>query len=151
PGWDRFLTERDREVLRRSGREKTTPFGLGNRPALMLIDLYYAALGFERVDITEAVEQLPTACGQQGWEAVDRAAKLLDEARRCGVPVIHVGLLRGFPSPWAREERNGFAAFSEAVQSRAFELVEEVRPIAGELVVDKAAPSAFQGTPLQFH
>jgi maleamate amidohydrolase len=150
-GWDRFLTVRDREVLRRSGREKTQPFGLGGRPALLLVDVYYAALGTDRVDILESVERWPMSCGSQGWDAVDRIVALLDRARRLDVPIVHVGLLKGFLSPWAREKRNVLSKLTPDEELRAYDLVDEVTPRPGELVVEKSAPSAFQGTPLQFH
>jgi nicotinamidase-related amidase len=150
-GWDRFLTERDREVLRRSGREKQEPFGFGSRPALLLIDVYYAALGMERVDILESVERWPMSCGSQGWDAVDRILTLLDKARGLDVPIVHVGMLKGFLSPWARETRNVLSKLTPDEQRRAYDLIDEVAPRAGELVVNKTAPSAFQGTPLQYH
>jgi nicotinamidase-related amidase len=150
-GWDRFLTDRDREVLRRSGREKTQPFGFGEKPALLLVDLYYAALGMERVDILESVERWPMSCGREGWEAVDRIVSLLEKARGLGVPIVHIGLLKGFPSPWSRETRNVLTELTAAEEARAYDLVDEVAPRAGELVINKTAPSAFQGTPLDFH
>jgi nicotinamidase-related amidase len=137
--------------LRRSGRVKTEPFGLGGKPALLLIDVYYAALGIERLDVVESVERWPMSCGSQGWEAVDRIAILLEQARGLGIPVVHVGLLANFPSPWARETRNVLSKLTPAEEARAYDLVDEVAPRDGELVIDKTAPSAFQGTPLQFH
>ena len=150
-GWNRFLTPRDQEVLRRAGREKNQPFGFGARPALLLVDVYYAALGAERVDILESVERWPMSCGSQGWEAVDRIVVLLEQARRLGIPVVHVGLLEGFPSPWARETRNVLSKLTAEEEARAYQLVDEVKPRDDELVVVKTAPSAFQGTPLEYH
>jgi maleamate amidohydrolase len=150
-GWDRFLTDRDREVLLRSGREKTQPFGFGKKPALLLVDLYYAALGMERVDILEAVERWPMSCGREGWEAVDRVVTLLEKARGLDIPIIHIGILKGFLSPWSRETRNVMTKLTAAEEARAYDLIDEVKPREGELVINKTAPSAFQGTPLQFH
>jgi nicotinamidase-related amidase len=150
-GWDRFLTDRDREVLLRSGREKTQPFGFGKKPALLLVDLYYAALGMERVDILEAVERWTMSCGREGWEAVDRVVTLLEKARGLDIPIIHIGILKGFLSPWSRETRNVMTKLTAAEEARAYDLIDEVKPREGELVINKTAPSAFQGTPLQFH
>jgi nicotinamidase-related amidase len=150
-GWERFLTDRDREVLRRSGREKTRPFGFGEKPALLLVDVYYAALGMERVDILESVERWPMSCGSQGWEAVDRMVRLLEKARGLDIPIVHIGILQGFLSPWSRETRNVLSKLTAEEEARAYHLVDEVTPLEGELVINKTAPSAFQGTPLQFH
>lgn len=150
-GWDRFLTDRDRAVLRRAGREKSEPFGFGTKPALLLVDVYYAALGTERVDILESVERWPMSCGAQGWDAVDYIVTLLETARNADVPVVHIGLLEGFLSPWARETRNVLSKLTPEEEARAYQLIDEVKPRDNELVVDKTAPSGFQGTPLEYH
>src|SRR5690606_9236311 len=39
---------------------------------------------------------------------------------------------------------------SPELRRKGTEIVEEVKPLPGELVVEKAAPSAFHGTPLTF-
>lgn len=149
-GWHRFLTDRDRDVIRISGRSKDRPYGLGSRPALLLIDIYLASLGPERVPIVDAVARWPMACGEEGWQAVDRTAEVLAMARRARVPVVHVTML-DFPSPWARGHMADAADRVTEELPRSFDIVAEVAPMDGELVVRKTAPSAFQGTPLTFH
>lgn len=148
-GWDRFLTPQDREVLDASGRHKTEPFGLGARPALLLVDLYYAALGTERLPIVEAVRRWPMSCGSTGWAAVDQAAKLLETARAADIPIVHITLLE-FPTPWARGRVGATPERAPQELDDAYEIVAEVAPNADELVIRKTAPSAFQGTPLSF-
>lgn len=148
-GWDRFLTEQDRAVLDASGRDKIGPFGLGARPALLLVDIYYAALGPERVPIVDAVRRWPMSCGAEGWAAVDQAAKLLEAARAREIPIAHITLLE-FPTPWARGRIGAAADRASQELDGAYEIVTEVAPKADELVIRKTAPSAFQGTPLEF-
>lgn len=148
-GWERFLTQRDREVLEASGRRKTDQFGLGERPALLLVDLYNAALGPERLPIVEAVHKWPMSCGAEGWEAVDQAAKLLEMARVAEIPIVHITLLE-FPTPWARGNVATAAQRAPQELDDAYEIVAEVAPDGHELVIRKTAPSAFQGTPLSF-
>lgn len=148
-GWDEFLTQQDREVLEVSGRCKTKPFGFGARPALLLVDLYYAALGTERLPIVEAVRRWPMACGAQGWSAVDQAAKLLEAARAAEIPIVHITLLE-FPTPWARGAGSESAERAPEELDNAYEIVAEVAPLPAELVIRKTAPSAFQGTPLPY-
>lgn len=148
-GWDRFLTQQDREVLAAAGRVKTEQYGLGERPALLLVDFYYASLGKERLPIVEAVRKWPMACGSDGWEAVDQAAKLLEMARVAEIPVVHITLL-DFPTPWARGEVAVSAERTSDELDDAYEIIPEVAPTNHELVIRKTAPSAFQGTPLSF-
>ena len=39
---------------------------------------------------------------------------------------------------------------SAEMRKKGMEIVDEVKPIPGEIVIEKSAPSAFQGTPLSF-
>ena len=43
--WDKFLTDRDKEVLSVWGKKDQDEFGL--RPALLLVDVYYPRLADE--------------------------------------------------------------------------------------------------------
>jgi ferredoxin len=43
------------------------------------------------------------------------------------------------------------SSLTPEMQHKGTEIVEEVKPIAGEVVIEKTAPSGFQGTPLMFH
>jgi hypothetical protein len=88
--WTDFLTERDQAVLAATSWAKREPFGLGKRPAVVVVDLYYAALGLPRTDILDAVRDWPSACGQEGWAAVDRTAALLATARSTGAQVTYL-------------------------------------------------------------
>jgi maleamate amidohydrolase len=49
--WNDFLTERDRKLLDATAWTKHREFGLGTRPAVLIIDNYYAALGLPRAPI----------------------------------------------------------------------------------------------------
>ena len=150
--WDAFLTDTDKEVLKVWGKTKLN--GFGEHPALMIIDDYYCVLGTERKPILESIKTWPISCGEAGWQAVDRTAELLAIAREAGIPVIHTRDLEGFPSPWQRWRepgRNSLDHLPPELRAKANQIVDEVAPIPGELVVEKAGPSAFTGTPLMFH
>ena len=150
--WMRFLTPRDRQHLAATGLDQRHRFGLGERPALLLVDDYYAAVGTERKPLLESIRTWPWSCGLEGWAALDRTVGLLAAARRAGIPVVYMRDMPGFPSPWgAREPRPGLPEIPPELRDRANEIVAEVAPIEGELMLEKTAPSAFQGTPLSFH
>ena len=61
--WTDFLTEQDNAVLAATSWAKSAPFGLGERPAVLAVDLYYAALGDRRAGILESVADWPSSCG----------------------------------------------------------------------------------------
>jgi nicotinamidase-related amidase len=152
--WERFLTEQDRAHLLVHGTRRRP---LGQRPVLLLIDLYRWVFGDEPQPLLEAIETWPGSCGLAAWEALPHCRRILDEARSAGIPVIHVTGLEGVPrGRWSRPRSPGSDMVAEDVamadrSRRAYEIVDELAPIEGELVIRKAAPSAFWGTPLVGH
>lgn len=147
-GWENFLSERDREHDQIRGKRE--PAGFGTRPALLLIDIYYSVLGFEREPIFKSMETWPMSTGLEGWAAVDRCAELLAAARKFGIPVFHAKGLHTGVNPWGRGGMGRSARLTPEMIARGNEIVDEVRPVPGEYIVEKAAASAFFGTPLEF-
>jgi maleamate amidohydrolase len=151
--WDAFLTEQDREHLETWG--KTRPAGMGSKPAVLVIDDYYSVLGLERLELFESMRKWPMSCGLEGWKAIDKTVDLLTMARDAGIEVIYARGLESFPrsSSWARKMPLRLATDELTPEERAMgnEIVAEVAPRPGELVIEKAAASAFHGTPLLFH
>lgn len=153
--WDRFLTESDKEHLRHSDDRRV---GFGRKPALLLIDLYRGVFGDRPEPLMEAIRTWPSSCGMAGWNAVPHIQKLIAAARVAGIPVVHITMLAD----------SGMAGWSEAIhcggqvpaaptgavldrKKRAAEIIDEVAPVDGEIVLKKTAPSAFWGTPLAGH
>jgi nicotinamidase-related amidase len=66
--------------------------------------------------------------------AVEALAVLLEKARKAAAPIVHV-----------RHQGKG-KAFNPS--STGYEIVKELTPRSGEIVVDKALPNAFAGTDL---
>ncbi|WP_051250701.1 isochorismatase family protein [Paenibacillus harenae] len=146
-GWETFFSERDKEHNQLTGKKE--PNGFGERPALLLIDIYYSVLGTRREPIFESMETWPGSTGLEGWAAVDKTAELVAVARESGIPVIHVKGLQSGIKPWIHRKSRP-SALTEEQRLKGYEIVEEVKPVNGELVIEKTAPSAFQGTPLLF-
>jgi maleamate amidohydrolase len=144
-GWEKYLTERDRALLKATSWAKQRPFGLGDNPAVLVVDLYYAALGLPRQDILDAVADWPSACGADGWAAVDRTAPLLGAAREAGAPVIY---FHATPARYGRWNRKPGAALAPRSTVDPNAIVSEVEPWAGDVVLEKIGPSCFHGTPL---
>ena len=153
--WDDFLTERDKRHLRETTWGKSQPFGLGERPAVVVIDDYYSALGHDRKPLFESVKTWPMSCGLDGWNAIDRTIELLASAREHDVPVIYVHLVEELITTLNTRSGSGRSSMwdgmSEELRSKANEIVDEIAPRDGDLVLKKAAPSAFADTPLVHH
>ena len=124
--------------------------GFGRKPALLLIDIYYSVLGLKREPIFESMKTWPSSTGLEGWAAVDKTAELLAVARANGVPVVHIKGLESGIAPWVHRKSRR-AEMPEELRLKGNEIVEEVKPLPGEVVIEKTAPSGFQGTPLMFH
>lgn len=153
--WDDFLTEQDRQHLAAWG--KRAPDGFGKRPVLLMVDFFYAALGHERKPILESIKDWPMSCGLEGWAAVDRTVPLLAAAREHHIPVIYARGMKGFPSDWFRRgdvtvgRNRSLEQLPPELRAMSNEIVAELAPAPGELVIEKAAASMFSGTPLLFH
>ena len=150
--WDPYLTPRDHAHLEATAWSKHGPRGFGTNPVCLVIDDYYSVLGLEREPILESVKKWPGSCGLEGWAAIDKTVDLLRAARANKVPVIYVhGFDKGFV-PWGRDEkRDRLSHLSPDERAMANVIVDEIAPQPGEMVLEKAAASAFQGTPLLFH
>lgn len=154
--WERFLTENDRRHLAATRDRRV---GFGERPALLLVDLYRGVFGDRPQPLLEAITTWPASCGLAAWEALPRIQTLLAAAREVRIPVIHVtGLAEAGMPGWNEAIHGGVPRSTNAPaggdpaarerERRRYEIVDEVAPVEGEVVLRKSAPSAFWGTPL---
>ncbi|MBI4199037.1 MAG: isochorismatase family protein [Chloroflexi bacterium] len=144
--WDQFITERDRQVYERSGHGRRQ--GFGQRPAALIIDVNYGWVGATPEPILKSIEKYPYSCGLEGWEGVAHIQRLLQVVRGKGLPVFYT--TSNETRRRMRPEGTGKQARRESpeFQRRSGQIVEEIAPAEGEVVVYKHAPSAFFGTPL---
>ena len=149
--WDDILTERDKEVFALSGFGKKA--GLGQRPALLIIDVNYNFTGDKPEPILESVKRFRTSCGEEGWEAVYRIRELLAEARKKHLPTFYTTAEENRSNStlmvggWAAKSNRTTEDMTEQWE-RANEIVEEIAPQPGDIIVHKQKPSAFFGTAL---
>lgn len=140
------LSDDDRAVIERTSYG--TPRGLGNRPALILVDFQYAYLGAD-VPITEQLADHPAAGGANAWAALRRALPLLALARERKIPVV----LSRIAYPAGREQSNTFAAKRGVPQNfidgaPGAKLADELAPATDDIVLRKEAASCFHQTDL---
>lgn len=146
--WDKYLTERDREVFSASGWAQR--IGFGKRPALLVVDVNINFVGEEPEPVTESIKRWPMSCGQEGWFAMAVIVKLLNASRDKGIPVIYTTFAwrnDGFDfGGWAW--KNSRAMENERLLIRGNEISPEIAPQSTDIVVIKKKPSSFFGTPL---
>ena len=150
--WDKYLTERDRAVFAKSGFGATA--GYGERPALLIIDVNYAFCGEKSEPILESIEGWRTSCGEDAWEAIPVIRNLIDACHTKGLPVIYTTGAPRRPDLWNRGAwgfKNSRADEDLKPQRHnrdGNEIVDEIAPIANDIVVLKEKPSGFFSTPM---
>ena len=123
---------------------------VGRRAGLLIIDVQYRTVGTQRKPYWEAIEEYPTACGEDGWRAVDHIALLLAAFRERGLPVLYPHV-----APKNADTDGGRLAEKipsiMGIDAAGYRFVEEVAPVPGDVLLPKKHPSAFFGTPLVSH
>jgi maleamate amidohydrolase len=102
--------------------------------------------------LLEAIREWPGSCGPSAWEALPHLQRLLGLARDLGLPVVHItGLEDSGMVGWGEAAHGGVGRGNKPRPRGRYDIVPEVAPIEGEVVLRKTAPSAFNGTPLVAH
>jgi nicotinamidase-related amidase len=148
--FERHLSAQDREVLANYGYGNCT--GAQSRPAVLVVDTNYTFVGENREPVTAAMKRRRNACGLAAWSAVDAMRPLLDAARAKGLPVFYTtGDVRPDLTKLGAPSLKTTAAPKPSIDRNlrdGNEIVEEIAPRPGDIVLTKTKPSAFFGTPL---
>jgi nicotinamidase-related amidase len=118
------------------------------RPALIVVDVTRAFCSQPGQTMAEALAEWPTSCGPSAWEAMPYIQRLLAAARAAGRPVIYSKALAGYHEFYGGVVKKKKGAAPVITRPHAIDIPDEIAPRAGELVLQKAKPSAFFGTPL---
>src|SRR5690606_8600023 len=118
---------------------------MGERAALIVIDVTVGFCGSKGLTLEEAIGQYKTACGPAAWETMPKISRLIELFREKQLPVIYTiasyndqtYTRRATKSDAAVDPTSGFNDFPE-----------EIAPRDDEWVLEKAKASAFFGTPL---
>jgi maleamate amidohydrolase len=150
--WDKFLSERDKEHANLYWGKKQ-PFGLGGRPALLVIDNIYGILG-PRASLMDIAGALPTSCGLEGWEAIDRTVELIAAARANHIPIAYARLRDEYPEGVMGGKPKRFQTDASKLPSivvdRYGDIVDEIAPRPEDFVISKTSASMFAGTELGY-
>lgn len=143
--WDSFLTDRDARVLEMAGFGGRV--GLGERPAVLVVDMNDSFCGPQELPLEESIKLWRSSCGIAAWDSARAIAPLLADARAVGAPIIYTT---------GREEPGGRGRWHDKVRAHTadrrppepYKINELVRPRGRDLVLEKPKPSAFFATTL---
>lgn len=143
--WEEYLSNEEKELLLEypCGEAK-----FGCEPVLLIIDCQPNYVGSDR-PILEQLEEWPSGGGEGAWASVRRIIALRNEARHCGVPVFYTKNVQkktlefdSYSTKTTRDQTKYLDGNS------ASDLLPELNIAENEIVIPKAYPSAFYGTPL---
>ena len=145
--WDDVISAEELRAYEAAGFGR--PSGLGQRPALLIIDTQYRTVGTRREPFFEAIKEFPTSCGDVGWAAVDAMVPLVALFRQRGWPVMypHVAPKQAYDGGRLAEKVPAIMN----IAAKGYEFVEEIAPRAGDVLLPKKHPSAFFATALCSH
>jgi len=143
--WQTYLPEEDRAIYDKGGYAKRQPFG--SRPALLVIDVVTSFTGTKPMDIMDAIDEYPTACGMAAWDALPQIRKLLDAARGAGINVTYI---KGSPinKYFVGDTTKGNYTKEAIFRKYDVPIHPMIEPRDDEYVCEKTRASAFFGTPL---
>jgi len=151
PVWNRFLTERDKQVFAAAGYGARQ--GYGRRPALLVVDVNYNFSGDRPEPIQESVKRWRNSCGAEAWEGIKAIKKLNAAARARGLPVIYTtGVQRDDAwdrGSWTWKNTRSFERQRTAdTNLDGNTIVAEIAPQPQDILIYKQKPSAFFGSNL---
>ena len=119
---------------------------VGDRPALVMIDLYNLVFQGGARPVHELVDEHPSSCGEYAHAAIEPIKALLAAARKVRMPVIHV----------TYDDRPETDHKSMHPTNRpkpkydplAYRIWKDFEPLPEEQFIYKKRASAFYGTPL---
>ena len=122
---------------------------VGERPALLAIDLYELAYQGGALPVPDVAKTYPSSCGIHAHNAIPPTKDLFAAARAAKIPIIYSTTeTREFSQP-----RSVMATKRKKapVDPALYEIREDFKPQDGDLVINKQRASAFYGTPLMAH
>jgi nicotinamidase-related amidase len=147
------LTLEERAIVDAAGYGRR--IGFGQRPALLVVDVTYGFCGNVPKPILESIAVQRRSCGEGAWQAVEQMAALIERARASNIPVIFSAMedpasAEYEPGLWGAKNRRGVEDGRSKPSSNKGEnqIVAEIAPRPGEMVLAKNKPSMFHGTGL---
>lgn len=127
----------------------STRESLGQRPAVLVVDVVRAFTGQEGQTLTEATAQWPTSCGPNAWMAMPYLQKVVALATNQAWPLIYTVAEVGAAARFGGTVKGELSAMGSPMDlPGAQDIPELITPPADALVLAKPKASAFFNTSL---
>lgn len=131
------------------GAQRGNRQAIGERPAVLVVDVVRAFTGERGQSLAESVATWPTSCGPSAWQAVPSLRRLVDLATTRGWPLVFTTAQTGAAASFGgtvKGENDVLVSLMD--RPGAQEIPPELGPPPGALVLAKPKASAFFGTAL---
>jgi maleamate amidohydrolase len=140
--WLKEVPAKDLEHYLRVGMLHSLP--VGERPALMVVDVTYGFCGSEGLTLEQAGQEYPTAAGPVAWETMPQIARLIRLFRDLKRPIVYT-----YPDHTVQVFTGATGKSKRKVKPPRFhEIPAVIAPQEGEWVLAKPQASIFFQTPL---
>jgi nicotinamidase-related amidase len=143
--WNDVYSPEDLELYKHYRRETY----IGQRPAVLAIDLYNMAFAGGSKPVHEVAKEYPSSCGEYAWNAIEPTKHLFALARARGFPVFYT------TGEDRREARPSLIKATNRRPGKSIDnptgIFEAYAPQPEDIVVYKQRASAFYGTALVAH
>jgi len=143
--WQDLVTEEIMDIYKPYRRD----IYVGERPALLAIDLYNLAYRGGPLPVHEVVKEHKSACGVYAYDAIEPTKELFALARAQGLPIFYTTTeTRKEVQPAAVHATNRQIT---GINADDFEIYEAFAPQPDDIIIYKERASGFYGTPLIAH
>jgi maleamate amidohydrolase len=143
--WERVIPPEDLAVYSAAGYgARTQP---GSHPALIVIDVTWGFIGREPLPILESIKRYPNSCGERGWATLGPIKSVTSKFREKGLPIFYTAGMSEDRAEHAGRWRDKHPRTLEQ-PGDAYDVVDDILSESEGILVRKAKPSAFFGTPL---
>jgi nicotinamidase-related amidase len=136
--WGSVFTDEEREIYNLY-RRRERPDLPWDAMALLVVDVTNAFLGANAPTV-DAARAVRTACGAPAWASLSATRTLLDAFHAAGRPVVFTRA--------SSEAHIGGPTIGVSESGDGNEIAAPIRPVDGDVVIEKARASAFFATPL---
>ena len=115
---------------------------VGERPALLAIDLYNLVYRGGAGEPHDLVDDWPSTCGRHAWDAIEPTKLLFAAARQAGLPVIYT------TAPTTSDVVATNRQVGLGSSDDDYGIFHEFAPDDADILIVKERASAFYGTPI---
>lgn len=135
-----IIPESDVEIMLKKFSGGAGRVGFGRKIAVLVIDMVNAYID----------DQYPTSCSRTARPAMEAIKRLLDKAREIGIPIFYSKALHRSEKVHAgiHLDKRGVKMWTPYRKTESNEIMTDIAPQKGDIVLEKNKPSFFFGTPL---